>query len=323
MQKYDFLFPILGLANRMRAIDSAVSLSRDKQQEVKVFWQKDFFKNCLFTDLFEPKPASRSRFAMAESINPECPATYIFELSFIGLVSLFVQGNRGLLPAKHLPPGYFQIMERHIFDQPFQIALGLPARATVGFWGIAQKSVLPWGENTRGQNPDNDIVSRSDPIVELPWIRRTYPFFKNCFVHADYSRQFDQAFSRKFDLDSRLFESHSGKLPHGARHAGSDYIVFREVLLQNELHSPYVIGSVSPVSLCIEISQETSHAPVKAMDVTAWVILRVTNVSPWSGLSRVTEHIEDYLIDEVKRKYGIPLTFENMDADNRPLRWCR
>ncbi len=51
-----YFIPVYGLANRMRALDSAVSLCREKNIQLKVYWVKDTVMNCAFTDLFEPIP---------------------------------------------------------------------------------------------------------------------------------------------------------------------------------------------------------------------------------------------------------------------------
>ena len=58
------LYPNGGLANRMRAIDSAVNLCRS-EDKLKVVWYKDWGMNCNWNELFEPvqyvkdKPISR------------------------------------------------------------------------------------------------------------------------------------------------------------------------------------------------------------------------------------------------------------------------
>lgn len=49
------LYPNGGLANRMRAIDSAVNLCRPKDR-LKVVWYKDWGLNCAWSELFEPVP---------------------------------------------------------------------------------------------------------------------------------------------------------------------------------------------------------------------------------------------------------------------------
>lgn len=48
------LIPVGGLANRMKAIDSAVALAKDAQADLRVIWFKDQGLNCRFDELFEP-----------------------------------------------------------------------------------------------------------------------------------------------------------------------------------------------------------------------------------------------------------------------------
>jgi|LauGreDrversion4_2_1035121.scaffolds.fasta_scaffold137149_2 hypothetical protein len=47
-----YLLPIEGLANRIRAIASAISIAEDLHQEVFVVWKKDNSLNAEFDDLF-------------------------------------------------------------------------------------------------------------------------------------------------------------------------------------------------------------------------------------------------------------------------------
>lgn len=54
-----YLRPVSGLANRMRALDSAVSLSQKIDRQLQVYWLKDAGLNCAFVDLFEPIPDIR------------------------------------------------------------------------------------------------------------------------------------------------------------------------------------------------------------------------------------------------------------------------
>ena len=49
------LFPLGGLANRMRAVDSAMNLCRNKDR-LTVVWYKDWGMNCAWKALFEPQP---------------------------------------------------------------------------------------------------------------------------------------------------------------------------------------------------------------------------------------------------------------------------
>ena len=49
------LYPRGGLANRMRAIESAVNFCRDRDR-LKVVWYTDWGMNCGWSDLFEAKP---------------------------------------------------------------------------------------------------------------------------------------------------------------------------------------------------------------------------------------------------------------------------
>ena len=46
--------PVGGLANRIRSIQSAISLSGD--DELRIYWFKDQGLNCNFYQLFEPIP---------------------------------------------------------------------------------------------------------------------------------------------------------------------------------------------------------------------------------------------------------------------------
>lgn len=48
------LIPVGGLANRMKAIDSAVALAKDAQKELRIIWFKDRGLNCRFDELFQP-----------------------------------------------------------------------------------------------------------------------------------------------------------------------------------------------------------------------------------------------------------------------------
>lgn len=48
------LVPVGGLANRMRAIDSAITLAQDTHHELRIIWFKDKGLNCRFCDLFQP-----------------------------------------------------------------------------------------------------------------------------------------------------------------------------------------------------------------------------------------------------------------------------
>lgn len=47
------LVPVGGLANRMRAIDSAIALAEDTNHELQIIWFKDKGLNCKFHDLFQ------------------------------------------------------------------------------------------------------------------------------------------------------------------------------------------------------------------------------------------------------------------------------
>ena len=48
--------PVGGLANRMRAIDSAIALAQDTHHDLRIIWFKDQGLNCRFCDLFQPIP---------------------------------------------------------------------------------------------------------------------------------------------------------------------------------------------------------------------------------------------------------------------------
>ena len=53
-KRYILLVPVGGLANRMKAIDSAIKLSRKANSELHIIWFKDRGLNCRFDQLFEP-----------------------------------------------------------------------------------------------------------------------------------------------------------------------------------------------------------------------------------------------------------------------------
>lgn len=48
------LIPVGGLANRMKAIDAAIALTKDIQADLRIIWFKDWGLNCRFDELFEP-----------------------------------------------------------------------------------------------------------------------------------------------------------------------------------------------------------------------------------------------------------------------------
>ena len=52
-KKYITLVPVGGLANRMRAIESGISLSHKTKSELIIIWFKDWGLNCTFHELFE------------------------------------------------------------------------------------------------------------------------------------------------------------------------------------------------------------------------------------------------------------------------------
>ena len=55
MRKNEIWFvPVGGLANRMRAIDSAVALSLETHSKLRIIWFKDHGLNCRFDQLFDP-----------------------------------------------------------------------------------------------------------------------------------------------------------------------------------------------------------------------------------------------------------------------------
>ncbi len=53
-KKYILLVPVGGLANRMKATDSAIKLSQKTNSELHIIWFKDRGLNCRFDQLFEP-----------------------------------------------------------------------------------------------------------------------------------------------------------------------------------------------------------------------------------------------------------------------------
>jgi hypothetical protein len=52
-----YLKPVGGLCNRMRAIDSGVTLAAKLRKRLVVFWGRDLWLNCRYSDLFEPSPS--------------------------------------------------------------------------------------------------------------------------------------------------------------------------------------------------------------------------------------------------------------------------
>ncbi len=55
------LVPILGLCNRLRAIDSALVLANDTGRELRIYWEKNNDVGSPFRLLFEPLPDPRAR----------------------------------------------------------------------------------------------------------------------------------------------------------------------------------------------------------------------------------------------------------------------
>lgn len=51
-----YFIPVSGLCNRMRALDSVVSLCGETGNPLRVYWVKDPIMNCAFADLFQPIP---------------------------------------------------------------------------------------------------------------------------------------------------------------------------------------------------------------------------------------------------------------------------
>lgn len=49
-----YLKPVGGLCNRMRAVDSAVTLAEKLNKRLVVFWGRDHWLNCGYSDLFKP-----------------------------------------------------------------------------------------------------------------------------------------------------------------------------------------------------------------------------------------------------------------------------
>jgi hypothetical protein len=47
------LVPVGGLANRMKAIDSAIALAREVNTGLQIIWYKDQGLNCRFDELFQ------------------------------------------------------------------------------------------------------------------------------------------------------------------------------------------------------------------------------------------------------------------------------
>lgn len=54
------LVPVGGLANRMKAVDSAIALSREAGSELRIIWYKDQGLNCRFDELFQQLPVDNN-----------------------------------------------------------------------------------------------------------------------------------------------------------------------------------------------------------------------------------------------------------------------
>ena len=65
-KRYILLVPVGGLANRMKAIDSAIKLSRKANSELHIIWFKDRGLNCRFDQLFDMERLPALRQAPAE-----------------------------------------------------------------------------------------------------------------------------------------------------------------------------------------------------------------------------------------------------------------
>ncbi|KAA6324551.1 hypothetical protein EZS27_026134 [termite gut metagenome] len=63
------LIPVGGLANRMHAIASALSLANDCNTHLRIIWYKDVGLNCEFHQLFQPLPYARVTLKSASLID--------------------------------------------------------------------------------------------------------------------------------------------------------------------------------------------------------------------------------------------------------------
>jgi hypothetical protein len=134
--------PLAGLANRMRVIDSAISLSKQLDLPLEVVWNRERSLNCLYDDLFEPinefSVSSSWYNGLRRSIRPWESLSFIFrenlslKVKFAGRVWLydthpsFLQGMDFLkFKAKNL----IYISTAHRFSEPANIPLFRPIPA--------------------------------------------------------------------------------------------------------------------------------------------------------------------------------------------------
>ena len=87
-----YLKPMGGLCNRMRSIDSMISICKNYQMDLTVFWVKDFSLNCSFNDLFETPVFNEFSFRIID-----CPEGYPEQyLDSSAIVNIKEDGNINL-----------------------------------------------------------------------------------------------------------------------------------------------------------------------------------------------------------------------------------
>ncbi|SIT90709.1 hypothetical protein [Pontibacter indicus] len=78
-KKKIYLKPVAGLCNRIRAIDSALQIADSLNKDLVVFWGRDRFLNCRYSDLFEPSSNFRvieeKRFLGLKLLYPYLPGS--------------------------------------------------------------------------------------------------------------------------------------------------------------------------------------------------------------------------------------------------------
>ena len=115
---------------------------------------------------------------------------------------------------------------------------------------------------------------------KIAWID-TYHRAATCPIDAG----FVDALAAPLDGDINLRKGVLNKLANTVRFAGGEHIVVRLRLLQNTPHAFDIFAGVAPVALGIEVADVERLLQAEMNAVTARVILRVTKVSPRSGLS--------------------------------------
>ena len=75
------LIPVGGLANRMRAIESAIALSKNNEQPLKIIWFKDWGMGCTYHELFEYMEYSLNTVIVPISMTLSAHLTYLLVLN--------------------------------------------------------------------------------------------------------------------------------------------------------------------------------------------------------------------------------------------------